>query len=288
MEPIKIEIMKIVVSNDHTKKYYFKTESQTSSHIEACLLHLSRYGHIICVSSQIGCPHKCKFCAAGNSTYIRNLSSFEIQEQIRLVVEDNPTLATDKFQVTYMGSGEPLINYKNVFDSLDNIRIRFPNLEKANLSTTCPSAARQYFDTIDWKKYDGFLHFQYSLHFTQDVMRCRYLSPQLMKISEAIGYLNRISLLLNDTYKINYIPFDQINDSLEQVEELKSIMDTTQNAILKISTMCEINGCHLSPSRAFGQFASCAGKTIENVQVFSSDGTDISAGCGQFYNESVL
>lgn len=33
MEPIKIEIMKIVVSNDHTKKYYFKTENQTASHI---------------------------------------------------------------------------------------------------------------------------------------------------------------------------------------------------------------------------------------------------------------
>lgn len=283
-----MKIFRIAISNDHTKKYYFKIEDQPFIHIEACLLHLSGQRHIICVSSQLGCPQKCKFCAAGNSAYTRNLSSAEIQDQVRLILEDNPQLLTDKFQVTYMGSGEPLINYKNVFDSLDHIRLQFPNLEKANLSTTGPIVARQCFDTIDWKKYHNILHFQYSLHFTKDAERYRYLSSQLMKISEAISYLNQISTLLNDTYKINYIPFNQINDGMGQIKELKNIIGTTRNAVLKISNMCEINGCSLSPSKSFEQFSACAKQIIENVEIFCSDGTDINAGCGQFYNESIL
>lgn len=42
-----------------------------------------------------------------------------------------------------------------------------------------------------------------------------------MKISEAIDYLNRVSVLINDTYKVNYILFDGLNDSREKAEELK-------------------------------------------------------------------
>lgn len=71
------------------------------------------------------------------------------------------------------------------------------------------------------ESYYDFLHFQYSLHFVQDRERYRYLSPRLMKISEAIDYLNRVSVLINDTYKVNYILFDGLNDSREKAEELK-------------------------------------------------------------------
>lgn len=283
-----MKIMEVVTSSDHTKKYYFKIADSLDAHVETCLLHLERYGYIICVSSQIGCSQKCEFCAAKNSKYTRNLSSSEIQEQIRLVIEDNKQLRTDQFQVTYMGSGEPLSNYRNVFDSIDNIRIAFPNLSKVNISTTCPDIGKNCFENIDWKQYSDFLHFQYSLHFVRDAERSRYLSSQLMKISEAIDYLNRLSVLLNDTYKINYILFDCLNDSRETVEELRKIMCMTKNAILKISTMCEIKGCDLTPSKSFGQFTDYAKSMIAKTEIFKSDGTDVNAGCGQFYNESIV
>ncbi len=283
-----MEIIKVVTSNDHTKKYFLGIVGLLDSHIEACLLNLARYGYIICVSSQIGCSQKCEFCAAKNSNGTRNLSSDEIQEQIRLVVEDNPQLAAGKFQVTYMGSGEPLSNYKNVFDSIDRIRMEYPNLSKVNISTTCPSSGRYCFENTDWESYYDFLHFQYSLHFVQDRERYRYLSPRLMKISEAINYLNRVSVLINDTYKVNYILFDGLNDSREKAEELKKIMDKTENAILKISTMCEIYECSLLPSQSFDQFSESIKKMINRAEFFSSDGTDVNAGCGQFYNESIL
>lgn len=283
-----MEIIKTIISNDNTKKYYFSVSAPIHAHVEACLLNLSQYGYIICVSSQVGCSQKCRFCASGRSKFIRNLSSEEIQKQVELIVEDNIQLVNCGFQITYMGSGEPLSNYRNVFESIDNLRKKFSSLCRVNISTTCPTHAKKCFEDIDWKKYCDFLHFQYSLHFTQDKQRYRYLCTNLMEISVAIEYLNRISGLLNDIYKINYIPFDGLNDDEFCVKELRSVMKTTQNAILKISKMCEINGCELFPSKSFELFAIQAQKTINNVEIFSSDGTDVSAGCGQFYNESLL
>lgn len=50
-----------------------------------------------------------------------------------MFTEINPQLAAGKFQVTYMGSGEPLSNYKNVFDSIDRIRMEYPNLSKCTI-----------------------------------------------------------------------------------------------------------------------------------------------------------
>ena len=109
-----MKIKNVVISNDNTKKYYFDVSEECDSHVEACLLYLERYGYIICVSSQMGCSQKCKFCAAGPGGFIRNLTSLEIQEQVRMIVEDNPQMRSEEFQITYMGSGEPLSNYKSL------------------------------------------------------------------------------------------------------------------------------------------------------------------------------
>ena len=283
-----MKIVKVDVSSDKTKKYYFKPSDSVDIHIEACLLNLSKYGYIICVSSQIGCAQACKFCAASKSNLVRNLSTSEIIQQVQLVIYDNPQLLDNGFEVTYMGSGEPLSNYKNVFDSIDIIREKYPRLNKVNISTTCPSISEECFKNVDWGKYRNFLHFQYSLHFPNDADRYKYLWPQLLSVYDAIGYLNEISNLTNDIYKINYIPFDRINDNDAYIHDLSTIMTKTQNAKLKISRMCEIHGSNLFPSKSFDSFASLAKEVIGDVDVFYSDGTDVNAGCGQFYNDSIV
>ena len=283
-----MRISKVVTSDDNTKKYYFVIPGTNDLCVEACLLHLDRYGYIVCVSSQIGCPQKCKFCAAGYGKFIRNLTSLEIQEQVQGIVDDNPQMMNENFQVTYMGSGEPLCNYRNVFDSIDSLRALYSNLSKVNLSTTCPEMARQCFEEIQWEKYQDFLHLQYSLHFTTDDQREEYLSPKLLKISDAIEELNWISTLLNDTYKVNYVLIDNVNDFSECVFELQRILDRTRGAIMKISQMCKVNNSKLLPSRKFEEFVTNAEHVINKVEVFRSDGTDVNAGCGQFYNESVI
>ena len=283
-----MKIRNVVVSNDNTKKYYFTLSETCDSHVEACLLYLERYGHIICVSSQMGCSQKCKFCAAGSSEFIRNLTSQEIQEQVNMIIDDNPKMKNEEFQVTYMGSGEPLNNYKNVFDSIDKLQEMYSNLKKVNVSTTCPTNSLNCFKEIEWEKYIDFLHLQYSLHFTTDEQRREFLGAKLLTITESIEQLNRIACIIHDTYKLNYILFDGVNDSEKHIEELARILNMTNGAVVKISQMCEVNNSKLAPSKRFGEIVDYAKNIIKEVEAFRSDGTDVNAGCGQFYNESIV
>jgi len=72
-----------------------------------------------CVSTQVGCPIGCVFCATGLSGYIRNLSAGEIVDQVLSVQEWLPQAASTSGHahqrvdhVTFMGMGEPLLNYE--------------------------------------------------------------------------------------------------------------------------------------------------------------------------------
>ena len=283
-----MEIINRITSLDFTKKYFLSVDDNSNEHIEACLLFLPKHGNIICISSQIGCMRKCRFCASGLKNFVRNLTSIEIQEQVEIIINDNPSLLSDGFQVTYMGSGEPLENWDNVFDSIDMLFNKYALLKKINISTIWPQNAIKKYKSINWEKYINRIHLQFSLHFSNDEDRNKYFYSEVPSIETSIKCLNSISNIICDTYRINYIPFNSVNDTEKNIEELISIMNTTVNSVLKISQMCYIQDSHLIPSNKFDSFVEKLLNKISAIEVFKSDGTDINAGCGQFYNESLL
>lgn len=61
----------------------------------------------VCVSSQIGCPMACVFCATGMSGFARNLAVHEIVDQVLTVQE---AFSRRVSHVVFMGMGEPLLN----------------------------------------------------------------------------------------------------------------------------------------------------------------------------------
>ncbi|PIA60277.1 hypothetical protein AQUCO_00300052v1 [Aquilegia coerulea] len=67
-----------------------------------------------CVSSQVGCPLRCSFCATGKGGYSRNLQRHEIVEQV-LVVEELFNRRVSN--VVFMGMGEPMLNLKSVLEA---------------------------------------------------------------------------------------------------------------------------------------------------------------------------
>lgn len=72
----------------------------------------------VCVSSQVGCPARCAFCASGQKGFFRNLTAGEIVAQ---VYEINSFLAKKDERVShvvYMGMGEPFRNYEDVVKSI--------------------------------------------------------------------------------------------------------------------------------------------------------------------------
>jgi 23S rRNA (adenine2503-C2)-methyltransferase len=72
----------------------------------------------VCVSTQVGCPMACDFCATGKGGYKRNLSRAEIVDQVLTVQEDFKERVSN---VVFMGMGEPLLNTENVILAIKSI-----------------------------------------------------------------------------------------------------------------------------------------------------------------------
>lgn len=72
----------------------------------------------VCVSTQVGCPMACDFCATGKGGYKRNLTRGEIVDQVLTVQEDFQERVSN---VVFMGMGEPLLNTENVILAIKSI-----------------------------------------------------------------------------------------------------------------------------------------------------------------------
>ncbi len=124
------------VRSKDTEKILFKTED--GKFIESVLMrHKGR--KTACISSQIGCPAGCVFCATGKMGIIRNLTDREIYEQVlywNRVLKDeyfaecekkgeepkwngkNPPHEARVRNIVFMGMGEPMFNYENVISAI--------------------------------------------------------------------------------------------------------------------------------------------------------------------------
>ena len=72
----------------------------------------------VCVSSQVGCPMACDFCATGKGGFMRNLDRHEIIDQVLTVQEDFQQRVSN---IVFMGMGEPLLNVDNVLAAVRSL-----------------------------------------------------------------------------------------------------------------------------------------------------------------------
>ncbi|PSC68805.1 ribosomal RNA large subunit methyltransferase N [Micractinium conductrix] len=70
----------------------------------------------VCVSSQVGCPMRCTFCATGKGGFARNLLPHEIVDQVLTVQE---AFGQRVSNIVFMGMGEPLLNLPSVLRAHD-------------------------------------------------------------------------------------------------------------------------------------------------------------------------
>jgi 23S rRNA (adenine2503-C2)-methyltransferase len=95
-------------STDGTIKYLLKL---ADGHIIEAVGIPSDKRMTVCVSSQIGCPMGCDFCATGKGGFARNLETHEIVDQVLTVQTDFQRRVSN---IVFMGMGEPLLNTDNV------------------------------------------------------------------------------------------------------------------------------------------------------------------------------
>src|SRR5512140_782689 len=97
-------------------KYAMRTADGET--LEAVRIPLERAGRFsVCVSSQIGCALACAFCATGRMGLRRNLETWEIVEQVRVVRRRLPE-GTRVHGVVFQGMGEPMANLDRVLDAI--------------------------------------------------------------------------------------------------------------------------------------------------------------------------
>ncbi|MEM1311444.1 MAG: 23S rRNA (adenine(2503)-C(2))-methyltransferase RlmN [Cyanobacteria bacterium P01_H01_bin.153] len=103
------------VAPDGTVKYLLKLTD--GSIIEAVGIPTEKR-LTVCVSSQVGCPMACDFCATGKGGFLRNLETYEIVDQVLTVQEDFGQRVSN---IVFMGMGEPLLNASNVIKAVRSL-----------------------------------------------------------------------------------------------------------------------------------------------------------------------
>jgi 23S rRNA (adenine2503-C2)-methyltransferase len=107
----QLQVVETLTAPDGSAKYLF--ELADGERIESVLLP-EEDRRTLCLSTQVGCPMGCGFCATGRIPFRRNLTTGEIVDQVN-TVEAHAGRITN---LVYMGMGEPLLNYDAVLKSI--------------------------------------------------------------------------------------------------------------------------------------------------------------------------
>lgn len=111
-----LEKVRVTESND-LETFKFLWRLKDGQLIESVLI-CSGNRRTVCVSSQVGCPARCSFCASGQQGFFRNLSSTEIIEQVLQINHWLKDKNERVSHVVFMGMGEPLKNYESVVKAI--------------------------------------------------------------------------------------------------------------------------------------------------------------------------
>jgi len=271
-------------SNDGTLKSRFKT---WDGHMIEGVLIPTEKRFTACVSSQIGCSLTCAFCATGKMDRKRNLSFDEIYDQVALLNEQcQKTYQKNLSNIVYMGMGEPLLNYKNVLKSIDKIT----SAESMNMSPNRITVSTAGVSKMIRQLGDDNVRFNLavSLHAPTDGQRTEIMpineSNNLKILIESLQYFH---LKTKNEITLEYILFNNINDSLEDAENLVKIYRQVPTHLINVIEYNPIAGVSfMKPDEErTNAFTDYLIKHKINVRVRRSRGKDIDAACGQLANK---
>jgi len=235
-----------------------------------------------CVSSQVGCSLTCKFCATGYMERKRNLNPDEIYDQVVLIdrqAKENYGIPLSN--IVYMGMGEPLLNYKNVLESVEKITSE----EGLNMAAKRITVSTAGIAKMIKKLGDDEVKFNLalSLHAANDEKRDAIMpineQNSLKSLAEALKYYYAKT---KNPVTYEYIVFDGVNDTLQDAAELARFCKHLP---------CKVNIIEYNPI-AFASFINAGEDKIEafaeylrkqdiTTNLRRSRGKDIDAACGQ-------
>lgn len=239
----------------------------------------------LCLSTQVGCPLDCKFCATGTMGFLRNLTAGEIVQQVLQVQRGSSRRISN---LVYMGMGEPMLNYDAVMRSVELLTDdRSLNIGARHITISTAGYADRIRQMGDEKRR---VKLALSLH-SLDTEKRAQLMPITRKFSveqllDALEYYYRMT---RHRPTFEYIPFDGFNDTEDDVKrfvQLSKRIPCKVNIIPFHSidfTAPSGFGAELraTPGARMEEFAQALREANITVMVRSSAGEDIEAACGQ-------
>lgn len=230
-----------------------------------------------CISTQVGCPVKCSFCATGQSGYVRNLTAGEIVSQI-LGIEVHRKIRVGN--VVYMGMGEPLLNYENTIKSikmLNNRKMLGIGIRRITISTVgIPEKI------IDLAESGLDVKLALSLHATTNFKRDQIIPlNKQYSIEELIFAVKKYQEITNNRVTVEYILIKEFNDYPEDAEKLAELLKGL-SVYVNLIPVNPVNPNYYRPSRwAMERFKEILTKYGIECEIRAEKGTDIDAACGQ-------
>jgi 23S rRNA (adenine2503-C2)-methyltransferase len=272
------EVDRLVDEDGLTEKALLETGD--GQLIEAVLMRYSSR-NTVCVSTQVGCPIGCLFCATGHAGFTRDLTTGEITGQVlhyaRQLGEQNAHVTN----VVFMGMGEPMLNFDATWRAILNLNDREGlalGARRFTVSTAgvVPGIERMARESLE-------VGLAISLHAPTDEVRDllvpvnrRYPLARLLQAARL--YIQRTGRRVTFEYALAA----GINDSPEHAQ---------QTAKLLQGMLCHVNliplnpaaGCDFQPSarEAVLAFQEILVQARIQTTVRLRRGVNIQAGCGQ-------
>ncbi|MBE0538154.1 MAG: 23S rRNA (adenine(2503)-C(2))-methyltransferase RlmN [Ignavibacterium sp.] len=266
-----------------TKKYLFKTHDDLI--VESVIIpEIKRT--TLCISTQVGCPLDCQFCATGLMGYKRNLSSGEILDQFLMAsVEYGKNKISN---IVYMGMGEPLLNYTNTLKTLQIFaEQKTKDISLRRLTVSTAGIAPKIIELAD----SGLkVKLALSLHSMFDETRNKIMpinkKYSLAENLEAVRYYAKQT---DTRITFEYVMLKDINDRTDDLNALIKLCKSLPCKINvipfnSISHMAPTGLAHeLQPSQKFrvDEFVKTLRDNDIVVMVRYTQGDDIAAACGQ-------
>jgi 23S rRNA (adenine2503-C2)-methyltransferase len=276
-----------------TRKLLFRLEDGQT--LESTLMFYEntnshRERRTVCISTQVGCPVGCFFCATGQQGFVRNLRPGEILEQVLYFVRlIKTTVATEDRElarraitnVVLMGMGEPLANYENVRRAVETLNSKHGlELGARQITLSTSGLVPQIRQLAEENLH---LELAVSLHAATDELRNRLMPinrkyPLEELIPACVYYLEKTGR--RPTFE--YALFEGVNDSAENAREVTELLKGINCAVNIIvgnpTASREFRSSSMAKAQVFQKHL-FAGGIFNTIRV--SKGSDIEAGCGQ-------
>jgi 23S rRNA (adenine2503-C2)-methyltransferase len=234
-----------------------------------------------CVSSQVGCPVGCKFCASGINGVRGNLAAAQIVEQIYRLNQQLSPAGERVTNIVFMGMGEPLANYANVMRA---VRILHDpgclNLGARRITISTVGVPAKMRDLANEELP---INLAISLHAPNEPLR-----KQLIPWAEHFGLeeiLSAARYYFDKTGRevtLEYILLSGVNDQPQHARELARLC-TTLRANVNLIRYNEVAGLPFARPKSDDvlSFQAILRHNGVNAHVRKSRGRDIDAACGQ-------